>query len=72
MKRLGASQQDIDLIEEEIMFQNPNYSKKGSYAFQGYNYRNSRVSGGEDGDADSGPVLDEEEGELHTVRDSEQ
>jgi chromosome segregation ATPase len=50
VKRMGARQQDIDHIEEEIMFRNPN-SKKESFkrsAQDSYNYnRKSRVSGPE-------------------------
>jgi len=41
---MGASQQDIDHIEEEIMFKAPNRSNKNSYSYA-QNFRHSRVSG---------------------------
>jgi chromosome segregation ATPase len=50
IKRMGASQQDIDRIEEEIMFKNPasDPSKKGSYSYEGFAGKsgNERVSSG--------------------------
>ena len=48
IKRMGASQQDIDHIEEEIMFKNPtsNPSKKESYSYDVFGNQKKRNNRG--------------------------
>lgn len=48
VKRMGASQEDIDMIEEEIMLRNPTsrHSKKGNSGAYSYDYKRGNKRGG--------------------------
>jgi len=48
VKRMGASQEDIDIIEEEIMLRNPTsrHSKKGNSGAYSYDYKQRNKRGG--------------------------
>lgn len=48
VKRMGASQEDIDVIEEEIMLRNPTsrHSKKGNSGAYSYEYKQRNKRGG--------------------------